>query len=64
MVGNSHAISIPKEIVDLINEQHRMMSEQHKRISKEMEDMVKLAFDDFGSLKVTFWGDENEHEEE
>ncbi len=63
IVGNSHAVSIPKEIVDLINEQHKMMGEQHRRISKEMNDMVKMAFEDFGKLRLTFWDEEDEEEE-
>jgi len=58
MVGNSHAISIPKEIVDLMNEQHRMMNEQSNRMRHEMDEIVKLAFEDFGRLSLTF-GDEN-----
>jgi DNA-directed RNA polymerase subunit RPC12/RpoP len=62
MVGNSHAVSIPKEIVDLINEQHRLMSEQHKRMNREMEDFVKLAFEDFGKLRLTFWDEEDSEE--
>ncbi len=49
MVGNSHAISIPKEIVDFMNEIHGMKS--------EMDDMVKLCFEDFGRLSVNFWDD-------
>ena len=63
MVGNSHAISIPKEIVDLMNEQQKMMREHHHIISREMEDMVKLAFEDFGSLRLSFWGNEDEDED-
>ena len=47
MVGNSHAISIPKEIVDFINEQHHQMR-------KEMDDMVRLCFEDFDTLRVRF----------
>lgn len=47
MVGNSHAISIPKEIVDFINEQHRQSRRQ-------MADMVRLCFEDFGRLSVRF----------
>lgn len=47
MVGNSHAISIPKEIVDFINEQHRSMR-------TEMDDIVKLCFEDFETLRVRF----------
>lgn len=60
VVGNSHAVSIPKEIVDLMNEQHRLMSEQHKKIRREMNEMVKMAFEDFGKLRLTFWDDEEE----
>lgn len=47
MVGNSHAISIPKEIVDFMNEQHR-----HART--QMVDMVRLCFEDFNKLSVRF----------
>ncbi|MAG24374.1 hypothetical protein CMI47_02245 [Candidatus Pacearchaeota archaeon] len=47
VVGNSHAISIPKEIVNFINE-------THKDMKREMDDMVKLCFEDFGRLSVDF----------
>ena len=47
MVGNNHAISIPKEIVNFVNEQHRHMK-------KHMDDMVRLCFEDFGTLSVRF----------
>jgi hypothetical protein len=63
MVGNSHAISIPKEIVDLMNEQHKRMHEQHKNIKHEFDEMVRLAFEDFGKLSLSFF-DEEEQEEE
>lgn len=63
MVGNSHAISIPKEIVDLMNEQHRIMHEQHSRMRKEMNEMVRLAFEDFGKLSLIF-GEDSEEESE
>lgn len=51
MVGNSHAISIPKEIVEFIEEQHR-------QARKHMNDMVRLCFEDFRKLRVEF-GDES-----
>jgi len=63
MVGNSHTVSIPKEIVDLINEQHNLMNEQHRRISKEMNEMVKMAFEDFGKLRLSFFDQLEEDEE-
>ena len=56
MVGNSHAISIPKEIVDFINE-------QHKQTRNEMDDMVRLCFEDFRKLSVMF-GDDEEYKED
>lgn len=53
VVGNSHAISIPKEIIDFMNEQHRQMK-------KRMDDMVKLCFEDYGKLSVRFDDEEDE----
>tara|TARA_Y100000310_G_scaffold344303_1_gene456304 strand:+ start:4668 stop:5084 length:417 start_codon:yes stop_codon:yes gene_type:complete len=50
MVGNSHAISIPKEIVNFINE-------MNGQVRKDMDDMVKLCFEDFGKLSVRFGDD-------
>jgi DNA-directed RNA polymerase subunit RPC12/RpoP len=47
MVGNSHAISIPKEIIDFMNHRQRDMHRQ-------MDDMVRLWFDDFDTLKMSF----------
>jgi len=49
VVGNSHAVSIPKEVVDFINASHRRMSRQ--------TDMVKLCFEDFGKLSLNFFSD-------
>jgi hypothetical protein len=43
VVGNSHAISIPKEIVNFIKEQERIM-----------DDMVRLSFDDMRRLSLNF----------
>lgn len=50
MVGNSHAISIPKEIVDFINSMNKSMS-------RHMNDMVKLCFEDFGKVTLNFMND-------
>jgi hypothetical protein len=48
MVGNSYAISIPREIVDFIKEQEKMIN-----------DMVKLSFQDMNKLSLMFGcGDE------
>lgn len=43
LVGNSYAVSIPKEIVSFMNEQKNIMNE-----------MVKLCFEDFGKLSLNF----------
>ncbi|MEK6840483.1 MAG: hypothetical protein AABX79_00845 [Nanoarchaeota archaeon] len=43
LVGNSYAVSIPKEIVSFIRAQEKIMN-----------DMVKLCFEDFGRLSLSF----------
>ena len=48
VVGNSHAISIPKEIVNFMNEQQR-----------DMDDMVRLCFEDFRKLSLRFGGEDD-----
>ncbi|HIG51994.1 hypothetical protein CXT76_01735 [Candidatus Parvarchaeota archaeon] len=45
MVGNSHAISIPKEIVNFIKQQER-----------EMDTMVRLCLEDMERLSLRFGG--------
>jgi len=47
VVGNSHAVSIPKEVVDFINHMNRNMN-------RHMNDMVKLCFEDYGKLSLNF----------
>ena len=43
LVGNSYAVSIPKEIISFMNEQKNIMDE-----------MVRLCFEDFGKLSLNF----------
>ena len=43
LVGNSYAVSIPKEILSFMNEQKRIM-----------DDMVRLCFEDMGRLSINF----------
>jgi len=43
MVGNSYAVSIPREIVDFMQEQE-----------KEMNDMVRLCFEEAGRIRLDF----------
>jgi len=45
LVGNSYAVSIPKEIVSFIREQEKIM-----------DNMVKLCFEDIGRLSLNFGG--------
>lgn len=57
VVGNSHAVSIPKEIVDFINEMNHEMK-------RNMNEMVKLCFEDFGKLSLRFVDEKNYEKEE
>lgn len=43
LVGNSYAVSIPKEIISFMNEQQNMVDE-----------MVRLCFEDFGRVSLNF----------
>jgi len=43
LVGNSYAVSIPKEIVSFIREQEKIMN-----------DMVRLCFEDIGKVSLNF----------
>ncbi len=42
-VGNSYAVSIPREIIDFMNEQENQMKE-----------MVDLCFEEFGRISLNF----------
>ena len=42
-VGNSYAVSIPKEIVNFMKEQEKIM-----------DDMVELCFEEFGRISLNF----------
>ena len=53
VVGNSHAISIPKEIVEFMRRQEKMM-----------DDMVRLCFEDMHSLSLNFGKEDEEQDEE
>lgn len=45
LVGNSYAVSIPKEIVSFLNHQEKIL-----------DDMVRLCFEDMGKLSLNFRG--------
>lgn len=42
-IGNSYAVSIPREIIDFMNEQE-----------EQMNDMVNLCMEDFGRVSLNF----------
>lgn len=48
-VGNSYAVSIPKEIVNFMKEQEKIM-----------DDMVKLCFEEFGRVSINFCNGNNQ----
>lgn len=50
MVGNSYAVSIPREIVDFMHEQE-----------ENMNNMVRLCFEDFGKISMKFNNEEDEN---
>ncbi|MFH1249306.1 MAG: hypothetical protein V1660_04095 [archaeon] len=47
IVGNSYAVSIPKEIVDFIHDQENLM-----------DNMVRLCFEEAGKLSLSFDNEE------
>lgn len=49
VIGNSHAISIPKEIVEFIQQEEKIMN-----------DMVRLCFEDMRRLRLDFGGIDDE----
>jgi len=49
VIGNSHAISIPKEIVEFMQHQEKVM-----------DNMVKLCFEDMHSLSLRFGNERGE----
>lgn len=46
LVGNSYAVSIPKEIVSFMN--------SHEKTFNELDKMVKLCFEEMGKLSLNF----------
>jgi len=50
MVGNSYAVSIPREIVHFMNEQ-----------KSKMDEMVRLCFEDMGRVSLSFNPEENQN---
>lgn len=50
IVGNSHAISIPKEIVTFMHEHQRSLGQARR----DMDEMVRLCFEDFDRLSLRF----------
>jgi hypothetical protein len=49
-VGNSYAVSIPKEIVNFMKEQEKIM-----------DDMVRLCVEEFGRVSINFGNSNGNH---
>lgn len=52
MVGNSYAVSIPREIVDFLKEQEKVM-----------DDMVRLCFEDAKRISLMFGAEQQKQKE-
>lgn len=50
MVGNSYAVSIPREIIELEREMHKEMAKQMERMNK----IVRLILEEPGKLSLFF----------
>ncbi len=46
MVGNSHTISIPKEIIDF--------EDRFRQLEQEVDDMIRLTLDEPGKVSIFF----------
>ena len=66
IVGNSHTVSIPKEIVNFMEEMNRFNG-MHSRMRKhfeEMDNMVQLCFEDMGKISLNFGQEVYDEEDE
>ena len=66
IVGNSHTVSIPKEIVDFMEEMNKFNG-VHNRVRKhfeEMDNMVRLCFEDMGKISLNFGQEMYDEEDE
>lgn len=60
MVGNSYTVSIPREIVDFMQESEREQRERegarqaHQRFMRMQNEMVKVFFEEFGKISLMF----------
>ena len=52
MVGNSYTVSIPRDIVDFMQEQEQ--DGMHQRFIKMQNEMVKVFFEEFGKISLMF----------
>lgn len=53
MVGNSYAVSIPREIIDFMQNIHEQEN-LHKKINDKMNEMVKLSLEESGRISLCF----------
>lgn len=50
MVGNSYAVSIPREIIDFMREQESI----HNKLRDRMNEMVRLSLEESGRISLNF----------
>lgn len=66
MVGNSYAVSIPKEIIEFLQEQERLHERIKARMNREiknMQRMVKMFLEGAGKISLFFENIDKEKEE-
>ncbi|MGK0208974.1 MAG: hypothetical protein ACI83O_000234 [Patescibacteria group bacterium] len=57
IVGNSYAVSIPREIVDFMHAREKVAVSKllpRKKVEDEMRDMVNLCFEEMGRISLHF----------
>jgi len=56
MVGNSYTVSIPREIINFMNEQdlHTSMREQMRKMDEIGNKMIRMMFEESGKLSLFF----------
>ena len=54
MVGNSYAVSIPREIIDFLQTQENMHKQIQDKMRDKVNEMVKLSLEESGRISLCF----------
>ena len=54
LVGNSYTVSIPREIVNFMQEAEQEMNSMRRKMHEEMQRMVTLAMEDSNRIALSF----------